>query len=503
MAIGLTSKFNILHRSPHDLNEEETIATPPAEREAGTLHWVPSRFNIRARTEDGRLVVWNSYRRSMSVFSAAQRPIIEGMLSKKGFTARAKGMTKYLFERGYLLKEGTDEYRRIQLGFGQQQYRTDTLQLALLASEDCNFRCQYCYEEFTRGTMLPQVRAGIKNLVTRRLENLRILSVSWFGGEPLYGFPAIEELAPFFVEMAAKNSLRYSGSMTTNGFLLTPDIADKLLAWQIDRFQITLDGIPEDHDRSRPARDGGGTFGTILENLRAMHRRPASEEFEIGVRVNWDLRNFPHLSTFMNIIKTEFGSDHRFRLRFHSVFPSGTPNDDQLALCGMDEAVHLQRELEREARKKGLLLADDLRAVQPVSSGMCYAARPYHFVIGATGKVMKCTVELDMADRNVVGYLSESGEMSLDQDKMALWCEPAFESDAKCQKCVVLPVCMGSSCPLIRFDQHKSPCIPLRTTVKRELRDIAELEEGRQCQGGQGEGVSASLPKAIAITPLP
>ena len=491
MPAGVASKLTILQQSPHDLRTPEAVAAPPAEREAGEIHWIPSRYNIRAETQDGRLVIWNSYKGSLSVFSAAQRPVVEGMLGRNGFTARAKGMTKYLFDRGYLVKEGTDEYRRIQLGYGRHQYRTDTLQLALLASEDCNFRCQYCYEEFTRGTMLPQVRTGVKNLVMRRLDSLRILSVSWFGGEPLYGFPAIEELAPFFVETAAKHSLSYSGSMTTNGYLLTPDVADKLLAWQIDRFQITLDGTPEDHNQSRPARDGGRTFETILENLRAMHRRPASEAFEIGVRVNWDLRNYPHLGAFMDLIKAEFGGDPRFKLRFHSVFPSGGPNDAQLALCGMDEAVHLQRDLEREARKKGLLLADDIRTVKPVSSGICYAARPYHFVIGATGKVMKCTVELDMSDRNVVGYLSEEGDMLLDQDKMALWCEPAFESDTKCQKCVVLPVCMGSSCPLIRFEQHKSPCIPLRTTAKRELRDIAELEMGRRAHGAPEGSLSA------------
>src|SRR3712207_7092344 len=37
-----------------------------------------------------------------------------------------------------------------------------TLFRSLLASEDCNFRCTYCYEDFARGTMQPEVREGIK-----------------------------------------------------------------------------------------------------------------------------------------------------------------------------------------------------------------------------------------------------------------------------------------------------------------------------------------------------
>ncbi len=490
MPTGMTSKFNILQQSPHDLEELEPVE-PPLMGDPQADRWVPSRYNIRAVTEDGRLVVWNSYKRSMSVFGASQRETIEGLLSKKGFYARPKGMVKYLRDRGFLLKEGTDEYRRIQLGFGQQQYRTDTLQFTLLASEDCNFRCQYCYEEFARGTMHPQVRTGIKRLVERRLNGLRNLSVSWFGGEPLYGFQAIEDLAPFFVEVSESQGLHFSSGMTTNGYLLTPEVADKLLAWKIDRFQITIDGTPEDHDRSRPTRDGQGSFSTILDNLRAMRGRPSSEDFEIDIRVNWDRRNYPRLGGFLDIIEQEFREDPRFKVRFHSVFPTGGPNDAQLEICGLDEAVKLQKELEREARKRGLTLAEDLRQVKPVSSGVCYAARPYHFVIGATGKVMKCTIELDMADRNVVGYLSEEGEMQLDIDKMALWCEPAFEKDTKCQKCVVLPVCMGSSCPLIRFERNTSPCIPLRKSAKAELRALVELEADKVRKVSMEGGLSS------------
>src|SRR5829696_351484 len=135
MSLGLTNKLNILQQSPHDLLPPE----PVKPKEEGAVRWIPSRYNIRATTPDGRLVLWNSYRGTMSVFNASQKSRIEALLSQNGFEARQTGIVKYLFERGFLIKEGTDEYRRIQLGFGQQHYRTDVLQLILLASEDCNF----------------------------------------------------------------------------------------------------------------------------------------------------------------------------------------------------------------------------------------------------------------------------------------------------------------------------------------------------------------------------
>ena len=127
-------------------------------------------------------------------------------------------------------------------------YRQDVLELILLASEDCNFRCTYCYEDFQRGTMLPSVREGVKKMVERRAPHLKQLTVGWFGGEPLYGFQAMEDLGPFFIDIAEKHSIRYVSHITTNAYLLTPDVAEKLMAWQVLNFQITLDGMREQHD---------------------------------------------------------------------------------------------------------------------------------------------------------------------------------------------------------------------------------------------------------------
>jgi uncharacterized protein len=468
MSLGLSGKFNVLQQSPHDFLPDPDEAKP----DSGAVRWVPSRYNIRATTTDGRLVLWNSYKGTMSVFGVKQKAGIETLLARKGFTARPEGAVQYLFDRGFLVKEGTDEYRRIQVGFGHQHYRTDTLQFILLASEDCNFRCTYCYEDFARGTMKPWVRTGIKNLVRERLSGLRHLSVSWFGGEPLYGLSAIEDLAPFFSETARENSLKYSSSMTTNGYLLTPDVAEKLLDWGIRAFQITLDGPAEDHDRSRPTRDGGGSFATIFENLKALRSLP--QEFRVALRVNFDRRNYPHLGSLLDVVQTELEGDSRFQLHFRAVGKWGGPNDAKLDVCGTDEASGIQLDMKAEARKRGLKLSDDIRQVQGLGAQVCYAARPYNFIIGATGKVMKCTIDLDKLDRNVVGQLTEAGELNLDEDKFALWTEPAFERDTKCQKCVVLPACQGVYCPQIRMDYHQSPCTPLRMQVKKELQQTVE-----------------------------
>src|SRR5439155_1263846 len=87
----------------------------------------------------------------------------------------------------------------------------------------------------------------------------------------------------------------------------------------------------------------------------------------------------------------------------------------------------------------------------------CYAARPYNFIIGADGKIMKCTIALDTQDYNIVGHLTKDGRAEIDVDKLAKWVKPYFEEDSVCKRCYYVPVCQGFSCPLPRIETGDRP----------------------------------------------
>ena len=70
-----------------------------------------------------------------------------------------------------------------------------SLNLFLFSTEHCNFRCTYCYEDYKIGRMMPEVVSGIKNLLHHRYKTLKMLQISWFGGEPLLAKNVIFEIS--------------------------------------------------------------------------------------------------------------------------------------------------------------------------------------------------------------------------------------------------------------------------------------------------------------------
>lgn len=454
-----------------------------------TRRWVPSRYNARAVADDGRLILWNTLSGSISVFRPKDRERVVETLSVKGVRASLNQTAEYLFRRGYLVASETNELDLFRYRYANDQWRQDKLQFILLTSEDCNFRCVYCYEKFARGTMLPEVRQGLMALTLKRAPMLREMSVNWFGGEPLYGWEAIEELGPFFKDVADRHGLRYTQHMTTNGYLLTEERATKLLQWGMNAFQITVDGLPEEHNCKRVGRDGSPTYDTILDNLRSMRRR--KDVFHIAIRVNFDQENFPRLGSFLESLSEDFAGDERFMMRFRPVGKWGGTNDDHLLTCGVEER-DFYRLLSKKATEVGLKQEGGIAQLARIGGSVCYAARPYNFIVGAHGDLMKCTVALYEQAANLVGKITPDGELNLKDENMVRWVNPAFETDTLCQHCHVLPVCQGANCPLTRITDNQRTCSSVKSSLKHDMRFTLADRDRKLRETGAAPALAAS-----------
>ena len=159
----------------------------------------------------------------------------------------------------------------------------EILQLIVLPTEQCDFRCTYCYEAFEIGKMNKRIQEAVCRLIERR-NDLRYLYLSWFGGEPLVAFDVVKKIGGFAHEHCERNAIEYSANMTTNGYLLDRERAIALLDQKVEGFQISFDGDRDAHDRTRIRANGRGSFDRILKNLEEMMR--IDRKFEIVLRIH-------------------------------------------------------------------------------------------------------------------------------------------------------------------------------------------------------------------------
>src|SRR5688500_5141317 len=102
------------------------------------------------------------------------------------------------------------------------------LDLTVTVTGRCNFRCTYCYEDFSHGRMTPEVVNGIKQLLRRRATGLEELVLRFFGGEPLLELDLALDIAAHARRLSLSHGFELRGAVTTNGWLLTPRTAHRL-----------------------------------------------------------------------------------------------------------------------------------------------------------------------------------------------------------------------------------------------------------------------------------
>ena len=338
----------------------------------------------------------------------------------------------------------------------------------------------------------------MRALVDARAPMLRSLTLAWFGGEPLYGWEAVEELAPALQRTARERGMAFNHGMTTNAYLLTEERATKLLEWGCTHYQITIDGLPGEHDCKRVGRDGSPTYAVILDNLRALKARRGAE-FVAIIRVNFDTDNLPRLGPFIEALSEDFAGDPRFRLHFRPIGRWGGPNDDHLTTCGLAEHREVSDVLRHRAVELGLRTEGGVEEMRHPGTQVCYAARPYSFVVGATGKLMKCTIALDEMPENVVGRILPDGALEIDDERFVKWVTPYYEEDKVCRSCYVLPGCQGGACPLTRIRDGERTCCSVKSNLKREMRfSLDTIQRARVAAQAAAQAPSPEQAEAAA-----
>ncbi len=166
--------------------------------------------------------------------------------------------------------------------------------MVLMLTDSCNLACRYCYEDREEGCVPPgqrgralrdmspeSLRGSVGFLLANSGENRKV-TVVFFGGEPLLRFPLLRAAVTEARAMAAAAGKEISFSLTTNGTLITREIAGFLNGNGVS-VCVSIDGPPEVHDVNRPYASGRGSYDDVKRGL--MHLMEEGTGFPPAARV--------------------------------------------------------------------------------------------------------------------------------------------------------------------------------------------------------------------------
>ncbi len=447
-----------------------------------TMGYKPSRFNAM-RTIDGMLLLSNSFTGATVACDPEESLLVKRALRYVACGEPMSTATSLLLEQGFLVPEDRDEPAAID-ALHRALNDTRSLELIIMPTEDCNFRCTYCYETFSKGTMLPMTRDRVKAFLKRNAPRLDYLRIAWFGGEPLLAYPVMVEIGEYARALCETLQVRFASSITTNGSLLDAEKLTFFHRTQCNHYQITLDGTQEAHDRTRPSKDGSGTFAAVWASLLLLKASPV--QHDVLVRVNVHADNEDAVRQLTEQFNGAFGQDRRFTLDFHTIWDGGRSSDTGIQQLP-DREASLQT-LRAYALEKHARDCVGFNAFGP-GSRYCYSGRSNSLVIGSDGTLYKCTLAFD-DPRNVIGELQRDGEAVIDPVKFARWTSQSdYRSDAVCGTCFYVPSCMGAFCTFTRIVEGARPCPPEKIDLAATFRTAHAVYGaiGRSAEQSQGE----------------
>lgn len=441
----------------------------------------PSRYNLLFQAQGGAWLLFNGWSTALAEIEEADLSFIQAFLKNPDTTPCDTpgkiSIREALIEGHFLVEEEEDELVRLKAETMRDRFRTDQLHLTIAPTLDCNFRCDYCYEEHLRVTMSRPVQEALLHWVEQKAGTLADLFVCWFGGEPLLprAGEVVEKLSQDFQRLAARRGIEYQAQLVTNGWFLDRSRMQRLAELGVVSVQVTLDGPPAIHDQRRILAGGQGTFERILKNLKE-----TVDLASFQIRINVDQRNAGGALDLAELLDRE-GVARKARLYLAMVTHSGAACGNILESCySSEDYAREEVEILRHAARRRLPVT---RYPFRLKGAFCTADRVNGLVVAPSGDLFKCWHEVTMDSRRAVGHLldGQREDQRAVENRWLAW--NTFEKK-ECPSCPVLPLCHGG-CPLEALKQPDSPRGACEA-YKFQLKPLLEVRRMQSGDAGRG-----------------
>ncbi|MBO7417850.1 MAG: radical SAM protein [Bacteroidaceae bacterium] len=333
----------------------------------------------------------------------------------------------------------SDQFRNVARMI--EQPKQGITSYTIMTTSDCNARCFYCYElGQSRRPMTEETANKAADFIIRRCEGNPV-SISWFGGEPLYN----KEVIDLICNRLCDANIEYKSSMISNGFLMDADTVKQARdLWKLENIQITIDGTEKIYNRVKAyIYKGVNAYQRVLDNIS--HLLEAG--IFVNIRMNMDTHNADDLERLAQELHERFAESKYLNAYLHLLFK------DELHHKGVDDdlkrpvLLKKMKQIQDKLQDWGMFRTN---YYQPfLRTNNCMSDNDSTVVIQPDGYITKCEhytdsqhvghVDSDEFDAKMIAYFKEQGEPPLEY----------------CRHCAKYPLCIFlTSCP------HYKECYP-------------------------------------------
>ena len=337
---------------------------------------------------------------------------------------------EYLQEHWFVVPEESKDKEYVEVVRWVLSSRKKTKAITnytIFTTTDCNARCFYCFElGRSRVPMDHEIALKTVRYIKEHCRGEKV-RLSWFGGEPLLNYEAIDTIC----DGLRKEGVEFSSTMITNGYLFDTELVKKAVTdWRLKKVQITLDGTEEVYNRIKAfVHQEGSAYRRVMDNMR--HLLDAS--IKISIRLNMDMHNAENLLELVDELGCAFDGRDGLSVYAYHIFEDGKP----MAEIHTEEGWNLRHEamsrLKERIEARGLSVVQGIR--KKPKDNRCMADSGRSVTILPTGDIGLCEHH---SENEFIGHLDRE---EVDEEMIAIWRETVPEIP-ECETCFYYPDCI-------------------------------------------------------------
>jgi len=312
--------------------------------------------------------------------------------------------------------------------------------VTLFLSHKCTLRCTYCYCEGGAGRDIdwPVLEAAVRFALENAARLGRDLGVAFHGGDVGACWPLFERAVEFIEALAAEAGVNVVMNIGTNGFY--PESRAAYIAQHMRSATLSVDGLPEVHDRSRITPGGGPSLETILRSARIFDENGLA----YSVRMTVTAESLPLLAGSVEYLCENTKAQV---IRAEPLYSRGRASDSHLEAPEPAAFVAAFREASAVARRYDRQLTYSGARPSGISPAFCSYPSPT-FGVTPDGDLTCCYEVLHpddpLATEFFYGHVAPDGsEIEADAGRIAAIRDGAARRREACAECFCVFACAG------------------------------------------------------------